>query len=70
MRRRRTDFTPAFEWISENVVDRGLRRLLHDLDTMGWGDDPGIPVLWIDVSGCAGSAEVPFGEVVKVRIRR
>lgn len=58
-----TDFRPVFEHIQENRLKPDY--VIFFTDGYGsFGDDPGLPVLWVMTS----DVEPPFGEVVRVNV--
>ena len=65
-----TDFTKSFEWIRENAPDASCVIYLTDMCTSGWGEDPGVPVLWAaflpDSLYEQISKTAPFGETIHV----
>lgn len=65
-----TDFAAAFEWVRENAPDASAVIYLTDLETSGFGSDPGAPVLFAVYGPARRFAElapsVPFGDAVHI----
>jgi len=58
-----TNFRAAMEWLKEQQVNGAI--FITDGETISWGEDPDIDVLWILV-GARKDISPPFGEVVRV----
>ena len=58
-----TNFRAAMEWLKEQQVNGAI--FITDGETISWGEDPDIDVLWILV-GARKDIIPPFGEVVRV----
>lgn len=60
-----TNFRPAFDWLRDNAHDAACVVYFTDLDTVDFGDDPGVPVLWAK-TGFSRNV-VPFGDVIEIQ---
>jgi predicted metal-dependent peptidase len=58
-----TDFRAAMKWLQDQDVNGAI--FITDGETISWGEDPEIDVLWILV-GARKDIIPPFGEVVRV----
>jgi len=58
-----TNFRAAMEWLKEQQVNGAI--FITDGETISWGEDPDIDVLWILV-GARKDISPPFGEMVRV----
>lgn len=63
-----TSFNDTFKWINQNAPDVSCIIYLTDMDTCGWGEDPGCPVLWgaYVPSHRLGLYKPPFGTSIAI----
>lgn len=65
-----THFAAALEWFAQNEPDVAALLFFTDLETTGWGVDPGVPVLWVSTNYKSRTDElakkVPFGTVIQM----
>lgn len=65
-----TNFRPTFDYITKHHPDASVILFFTDLETVDFGDDPGIPVLWAVYGDPESyrykSKTVPFGEVIYI----
>lgn len=59
-----TDFTSVMQYIRTNDFQPKCVIFYTDLETSRWGDDPGVPVLWVKWG--ASQKVPPFGEVIEL----
>jgi len=69
-----TSFRPGFAWVKENAPDATAVLYLTDMFVYDFGDDPGIPVMWL-VYGAAEQfsglvAKAPFGHGIYMDVQQ
>ena len=63
-----TRFAPVFEYIKEKNLEPKAILYFTDLCCGDFGEDPGIPVLWLNTYRNNDDKSVPFGEVIKLEL--
>jgi len=63
-----TRFRPAFEYLKKKELDPKAILYFTDLCCGDFGEDPGIPVLWMNTYRANDNRTVPFGQVIKLQL--
>ena len=63
-----TRFSPLFDYVKENNLEPKAILYFTDLCCGDFGEDPGIPVLWLNTYRNNDDKSVPFGEVIKLEL--
>jgi predicted metal-dependent peptidase len=68
-----TNFSPTFKWIANSEYQPEAIVYFTDMIVDNFGEDPGVPVLWLEANPYAKAAGLeskvpPFGKVVKIFI--
>jgi predicted metal-dependent peptidase len=63
-----TNFSPVFKYIEEHGIEAEAVLYFTDLCCHDFGDDPGIPVLWLNTMRRNDTKDVPFGQVIPLEL--
>jgi len=65
-----THFDPVFNYIKEKELDPKAILYFTDMGVFSghWGEDPGVPVLWMNTCRSNDKMDVPFGKIIPLEI--
>jgi predicted metal-dependent peptidase len=63
-----TQFAPVFEYIKDHSLEPKAILYFTDLCSTSYGEDPGIPVLWMNTERGHDNKDVPFGQIIPLQL--
>jgi predicted metal-dependent peptidase len=65
-----TSFAPVFEYIKKEKTDFKAVLYFTDLCVSNFGEDPGVPVLWMNTFRTNDKKQVPFGKIIPLELSK
>ena len=65
-----TRFSPVFKYIKEHNLDPKAILFFTDLCTNDYGEDPEVPVLWMNTDRRRDKDKMPFGEIIALELEK